>query len=195
MTEIEKVKKWLVLFGEKITENEEYLNELDAAIGDGDHGTNMKRGAQALIDKLESRDYADLADLFKEVGMTLVSKVGGASGHLYGSAFIEMSTKAKDSNDLAAILSAGLDGINKRGKAEIGEKTLLDMWTHAVDALQDGTLSKEVIDEALMDTKEMKATKGRASFLGDCSIGCIDPGIQSSAYLFTALLETGVLDE
>ncbi|WP_143139261.1 dihydroxyacetone kinase subunit DhaL [Alkalibacterium sp. 20] len=176
-------------------ENGEHLNQLDTAIGDGDHGSNMNRGAQALKYKLESRDYDDLADLFKEVGMALVGKVGGASGPLYGSAFIEMAKKAKESTDFSDIVSAGLDGISTCGKAKTGEKTMVDMWTHGVDALKDGTLSKDVIDEALTDTKEMKATKGRASFIGDGSIGYVDPGAQSSAYLFIALLETGVLDD
>lgn len=195
MSKTDNVTEWLNVFGEKLTENKEHLNQLDTAIGDGDHGSNMNRGAQALKEKLESSDYDELSDLFKDVGMALVSKVGGASGPLYGSAFIEMAKKAKESNDFTELLSSGLEGIIKRGKADVGEKTMVDMWTPVVDAVKDGKLTKELIEESLEETKEMKATKGRASYLGDRSIGHIDPGAQSSAYLFIALLEAGVLDE
>ncbi len=195
MSKTDNVTEWLNVFGEKLTENKEHLNQLDTAIGDGDHGSNMNRGAQALKEKLESSDYDELSDLFKDVGMALVSKVGGASGPLYGSAFIEMAKKAKESTDFTELLSSGLEGIIKRGKADVGEKTMVDMWTPVVDAVKDGKLTKELIEESLEETKEMKATKGRASYLGDRSIGHIDPGAQSSAYLFIALLEAGVLDE
>ncbi len=195
MSKTDNVTEWLNIFGEKLTENKEHLNQLDTAIGDGDHGSNMNRGAQALKEKLESSDYDELSDLFKDVGMALVSKVGGASGPLYGSAFIEMAKKAKESTDFTELLSSGLEGIIKRGKADVGEKTMVDMWTPVVDAVKDGKLTKELIEESLEETKEMKATKGRASYLGDRSIGHIDPGAQSSAYLFIALLEAGVLDE
>lgn len=195
MSKTDNVTEWLNIFGEKLTENKEHLNQLDTAIGDGDHGSNMNRGAQALKEKLESSDYDEMSDLFKDVGMALVSKVGGASGPLYGSAFIEMAKKAKESNDFTELLSSGLEGIIKRGKADVGEKTMVDMWTPVVDAVKDGKLTKELIEESLEETKEMKATKGRASYLGDRSIGHIDPGAQSSAYLFIALLEAGVLDE
>ena len=195
MSKTDNVTEWLNVFGEKLTENKEHLNQLDTAIGDGDHGSNMNRGAQALKEKLESSDYDEMSDLFKDVGMALVSKVGGASGPLYGSAFIEMAKKAKESTDFTELLSSGLEGIIKRGKADVGEKTMVDMWTPVVDAVKDGKLTKELIEESLEETKEMKATKGRASYLGDRSIGHIDPGAQSSAYLFIALLEAGVLDE
>src|SRR5678809_1539411 len=93
MTSVEKVSHWIELFGEKITENRELLNKLDTAIGDGDHGSNLTRGAAAVKEKAAENDYDNLADLFKDVGMTLVSKVGGASGPLYGSAFICIPTE------------------------------------------------------------------------------------------------------
>lgn len=195
MSKIDKVNEWLNLFGEELAENKDHLNQLDTAIGDGDHGSNMNRGAQALKEKLDSNDYDELTDLLKDVGMALVSKVGGASGPLYGSAFIEMAKKAKESTDVPELISSGLEGIIKRGKAEVGEKTMVDMWTPVADALKEGKLTKEVIEQALEETKDMKATKGRASYLGDRSIGHIDPGAQSSAYLFNTLLEAGVLDE
>ncbi len=195
MTKVDKVSLWIEKFGEKITENKEHLNSLDTAIGDGDHGSNLTRGATAVKEQAEGADYENLSDLFKDVGMTLVSKVGGASGPLYGSAFIEMAKKARETEDIGEILSAGLEGIQKRGKADTGEKTMVDEWAPVIEHVQNDSLTEEVITEILQKTKDMKATKGRASYLGDRSIGHIDPGAQSSAYLFEALLEAGVLDE
>ena len=192
---IEKVSHWIALFGEKVTENREHLNTLDTAIGDGDHGSNLVRGAAAVKEKMEDSHYEELSKLFQDVGMTLVSKVGGASGPLYGSSFISMAKKAKETDDFAEILAAGLDGIQKRGKAEVGEKTMVDEWSPVVEHVKEGTLTQEVIEDSLAETKDMKATKGRASYLGDRSIGHIDPGAQSSAYLFETLLEAGVLDD
>ena len=191
----EKVSKWIELFGEKITQNKETLNQLDTAIGDGDHGSNLTRGAAAIKEKAEETTYDNLSDLFQDVGMSLVSKVGGASGPLYGSAFIEMAKKARDTEDMGEILEAGLEGIQKRGKAETGEKTMVDEWAPVVEQIKAGSLTNEIIQESLEKTRDMKATKGRASYLGDRSIGHIDPGAQSSAYFFEALLEAGVLDD
>ncbi len=195
MTLVEKVSQWIELFGEKVTENKDLLNKLDTAIGDGDHGSNLTRGAAAVKEKAAETDYDNLSDVFKDVGMTLVSKVGGASGPLYGSAFINMAKTAKETDDIGEILASGLEGIQKRGHAEAGEKTMVDEWIPVIEAIKNNTLSIDKIDEALNSTKDMKATKGRASYLGDRSVGHIDPGAQSSAYLFEALLEAGVLDE
>lgn len=194
MTSVEKVSKWIEIFGEKITANRDYLNKLDTAIGDGDHGSNLTRGAAAVKEKAAESDYDNLADLFKDVGMTMVSKVGGASGPLYGSAFMGMAKEAKESDDFSELLEAGLEGIQKRGKADIGEKTMIDEWAPVIESVKAGTFNQEIIDDSLESTREMKATKGRASYLGDRSIGHIDPGAQSSAYLFEALLEAGVID-
>ncbi|MFL2070832.1 dihydroxyacetone kinase subunit DhaL [Marinilactibacillus psychrotolerans] len=194
MVEIESLKKWIELYGEKVTENKEHLNQLDSDIGDGDHGSNLTRGAAAVKEKVSESEYDNLSDFFKDIGMTLVSKVGGASGPLYGSAFISMAKQAKESDDLAVLLEAGLDGIQKRGKAEAGEKTMVDEWIPVVEALKENNLTNKVIEDSLQKTKDMKATKGRASYLGDRSIGHIDPGAQSSAYLFESLLEAGVLN-
>jgi len=195
MTTVEKVSNWIELFGEKITDNKEQLNELDTAIGDGDHGSNLTRGAKAVKEQADESDYDNLSDLFQDVGMTLVSKVGGASGPLYGSAFIEMGKEAQNTDDMGEILEAGLAGIQDRGKAETGEKTMIDEWAPVVEAVLENNLTETVLEEALEGTRDMKATKGRASYLGDRSIGHIDPGAQSSAYLFEALLEAGVLDD
>lgn len=195
MTDIKRVQQWIELFGEKITENKEHLNKLDSDIGDGDHGSNLTRGSVAIKESVGETTYDTLSDLFKDVGMTLVSKVGGASGPLYGSAFISMAKEAQTSENIADLISAGLDGIVKRGKAETGEKTMVDVWSPVVEALKEGSLTSEAIEEAFQSTKDMKATKGRASYLGERSIGYLDPGAQSSAYLFQSLLEAGVNDD
>lgn len=189
------VKKWLELFIEQLLENKAYLSELDTAIGDGDHGNNLARGANALTEELQTKNPETLTDLLKLTGMTLVSKVGGASGPLLGSAFISMAKASKDSDDLALVLEAGLEGIQKRGKAVAGEKTMVDEWIPVVDAVKANKLTVALIDETLEKTKNMKATKGRASYLGERSIGHIDPGAMSSSYLFKTMIEAGVYDE
>ncbi len=191
----ETAKKWLELFIEQLLENKAYLSELDTAIGDGDHGNNLARGANALAEVLQTKEFETLTDLLKTTGMTLVSKVGGASGPLLGSAFISMAKASQDSDDLATVLEAGLEGIQKRGKAAAGEKTMVDEWIPVVDAVKANKLTVALIDETLEKTKNMKATKGRASYLGDRSIGHIDPGAMSSNYLFKTMIEAGVYDE
>lgn len=196
MLSVETVTKWMELFGEQLTENKTYLSELDTAIGDGDHGNNLARGAAALKEKLGANEYEALTDLLKDIGMVFVSKIGGASGPLYGSAFISMAKASKDNDslELADLLAAGLDGIQKRGKAEAGEKTMVDEWVPVVEAVKNNLLTTETIEEAVEKTKDMKATKGRASYLGDRSIGHLDPGAMSSSLLFKTMLEAGVYD-
>lgn len=196
MLSVETVTKWMELFSEQLTENKTYLSELDTAIGDGDHGNNLARGAAALKEKLGANEYEALTDLLKDVGMVFVSKIGGASGPLYGSAFISMAKASKDNDslELADLLAAGLDGIQKRGKAEAGEKTMVDEWVPVVEAVKNNSLTTETIEEAVEKTKDMKATKGRASYLGDRSIGHLDPGAMSSSLLFKTMLEAGVYD-
>lgn len=186
-----KSKKWISNFNNKINDNKDYLSQLDTPIGDGDHGGNMARGMAAVVAELESKEFESSQDLFKMVAMQLLSKVGGASGPLYGSAFMGMA-KADQNLPLAEILSEGLAMIQKRGKAEVGEKTMVDMWSPVVDALKAGNLSQEVIDQALEATKDIKATKGRASYVGERSVGHIDPGACSSSLLFKAMLEAEV---
>lgn len=144
---------------------------------------------------MDSENYEQLSKVFQDVGMTMVSKVGGASGPLYGTAFIEMAKKANETSDIVELLKAGLEGIQKRGKADTGEKTMVDEWAPVIDSLTENKLSNDTINDALKKTKDMKATKGRASYLGDRSIGHIDPGAQSSAYFFETMLEAGVLDD
>ncbi|MEC5270270.1 dihydroxyacetone kinase subunit DhaL [Heyndrickxia coagulans] len=196
MLTAETATDWLHLFAEKINENKAYLSELDSAVGDGDHGSNMARGVAAMEEKLAAGGFATVQDVLKTAAMALLGKVGGASGPLYGSALIAMAKQAgENEQDVAAMVKAGLEGIQKRGKAEKGEKTMVDVWIPACEALASGSLTKEAIQSAVEATKEMKATKGRASYLGERSIGHLDPGAVSSGYLFEALLEGGILDE
>lgn len=196
MLTAETATDWLHRFAEKINENKAYLSELDSAIGDGDHGSNMARGVAAMEEKLAAGGFATVQDVLKTAAMALLGKVGGASGPLYGSALIAMAKQAgENEQDVAAMVKAGLEGIQKRGKAEKGEKTMVDVWIPACEALASGSLTKEAIQSAVEATKEMKATKGRASYLGERSIGHLDPGAVSSGYLFEALLEGGILDE
>lgn len=183
---------WMEKFNEKIQTNKDYLSQLDSPIGDGDHGGNMARGMAAVMQELSEKDYESADQVFKAVAMQLLSKVGGASGPLYGSAFMGISKASQTDTDLADVLQAGLDMIQKRGKAELGEKTMVDVWVPVIAALRENQLSVEVIHEAVQATKDILATKGRASYVGERSIGHIDPGSFSSGLLFEALLEVGL---
>ncbi|EAW7101999.1 dihydroxyacetone kinase subunit L [Listeria monocytogenes] len=188
--------RWLNDFGERVQENKQLLSDLDQAIGDGDHGINMARGLSELKKVFTEKEPADLKDVFKTAGMIMVSKVGGASGPLYGTAFLNMS-KAVDADTIDAVgltkvIEAGLEGIEKRGKSHAGEKTMIDVWEPVVHALHQEDLTDDVVDAALQKTKDLKATKGRASYLGERSIGHLDPGAYSSALLFHAMLQTEV---
>ena len=185
-----RAKKWMQLFNEKIQEQKAYLSDLDTPIGDGDHGGNMARGMAAAVESLAAKDFASAAEVFQAVSMQLISKVGGASGPLYGSAFMGMAKAEKDGKGLSEVIQAGLDMIQKRGKAVPGEKTMVDVWSGIPLSLQSGDLTHEKIGSLVEATKDLKATKGRASYVGERSIGHIDPGSASSGLLFEALLET-----
>ena len=185
-----RAKKWMQLFNEKIQSQKDYLSDLDTPIGDGDHGANMARGMAAAVENLAAKDFASAAEVFQAVSMQLISKVGGASGPLYGSAFMGMAKAEKDGKDLLEVIQAGLDMIQKRGKAVPGEKTMVDVWSELPLSLQSGDLTHEKIGSLVEATKDLKATKGRASYVGERSIGHIDPGSASSGLLFEALLET-----
>lgn len=185
----ETIIKALELFSEKIIDNKEYLSELDTPIGDGDHGGNMVRGVKALQESLAEDEFDSAADVFKTAAKALMGKVGGASGPLYGSAFLQISKSLADGDDLLEALEAGRDGITKRGKSSVGDKTMVDIWTPALELLADGDVSADDLAQLAEDTKELKAKKGRASYLGDRSVGHIDPGAMSSVYFFQALVE------
>lgn len=183
-----QLKKWMELFSKKITANEKYLCELDAPIGDSDHGFNMKRGMDAVVTKLNSAPD-ELTICFKTIAMALISTVGGASGPLYGTAFLEMAKESTKNNNIVDLLEAALAGIKKRGGATIGDKTMVDVWSVVIEAIKQDALTTEKIEAAVLATKDMIAKKGRASYLGERSINHIDPGSQSSGYLFESLLE------
>jgi len=196
--QVKHVIKWMEETNKKIVLNKEYLTSLDQAIGDGDHGINMARGFQEVVNKITSQDYATTADALKDVAMTLISKVGGASGPLYGTAFLKFSMTAKDQDVTYDTFVKGVEdacnGIKQRGKADVGEKTMLDVWRPVADQLKkENQFNADVVSrtakEAMENTKDIMATKGRASYMKERSIGHLDPGAVSSFYLFEALAE------
>ena len=185
----ELLEEWISRFYEKIQNNKGYLSDLDAAIGDGDHGNNMARGMQAVTESLEKNETADTTQSLKLIAMALISKVGGASGPLYGTAFLEMAKASNDTKDLGELLQKALSGIEKRGGAQPNDKTMVDVWNKVVSKADDSSLTNADIEAAVESTKDMVAKKGRASYLGERSVGHLDPGAVSSGYLFEALLE------
>jgi len=193
---------WLELFQQQVTEQQAYLTELDSAIGDADHGINMDRGMRAVCDKLDAGAPASADELFKLVGMTLVSNVGGASGPLYVTLFLRLGTSlgARDTVSLAELVKAvhaGVEGLVARGRPELGDKTMYDALQPALDALDvaiaDGLAPGDAFAAAWRAAVEgrdatipMVARKGRASYLGERSAGHQDPGATSAALLFEA---------
>ncbi|HEO7172682.1 TPA: dihydroxyacetone kinase subunit L [Streptococcus agalactiae] len=189
--EVKTAIEWMHTFNQKIQSNKDYLSELDTPIGDGDHGGNMARGMTAVIENLDNNEFSSAADVFKTVSMQLLSKVGGASGPLYGSAFMGITKAEQSESTISEALGAGLEMIQKRGKAELNEKTMVDVWHGIIEAIEKNELTEDRIDSLVDATKGMKATKGRASYVGERSVGHIDPGSFSSGLLFKALLEVG----
>lgn len=194
---------WMRGFAAEVAAQATWLTELDSAIGDADHGTNMQRGTAAVLTALEQKPPADAAALLKAVGMAMVSKVGGASGSLYGTLFLDMAKNAPaatelDGRQLAEALRAGVAGVVGRGHAEIGDKTMIDALEPAVDALAAGLEGGKSTAEAFADaaaaaergrdsTLPLVARKGRASYLGERSADHLDPGAASAALLIRAL--------
>ena len=197
------LRRWLTVFAGSIAAQKDVLTELDAQIGDADHGANMHRGMQAVLAEIDKGGHADPAALLKQVGMTLVRSVGGASGPLYGTLFLRMATSSDGSLDAAAFakaLRAGLVGVVARGKAESGDKTMYDALAPAVDALDAQLASGASLGGALRAasvaadagrdaTVPLQARKGRASYLGERSVGHQDPGATSAALLVAAAAE------
>lgn len=195
--------RWIRTFAERLSEHEAELTRLDSAIGDADHGANMNRGMRAVLARL---DGGAPGVMLKHVGMTLVSTVGGASGPLYGTFFLRMAAAIGDRETLdgagfAAALRAGVEGIVARGKAELGDKTMYDALAPAVDALDAALAEGADLAQALRAaataadhgrdaTTDMLARKGRASYLGERSIGHQDPGATSAALLIAAAADT-----
>ena len=199
-------RSWLERLADTLHEHAEELTRLDAAIGDADHGTNMDRGFRAVRERALSAESADLATIFKQAGMALIGTVGGAGGPLYGTLFLRMGQVATSREQLTVeevgqMLKAGLEGVVQRGRAERGEKTMVDALGPAVEALQaalgEGRDGAEALREAASAadrgaeaTIPMVARKGRASYLGERSAGHKDPGATSSALLVRTLAET-----
>jgi dihydroxyacetone kinase-like protein len=197
-----EVAAWLRSFAAVVAEQKEYLTRLDSAIGDGDHGINIDRGMKAATAKLDSDDGDDVGALLKTIGMTLVSTVGGAGGPLYGTLFLQMGTATAGKGELSAedwlaALDAGVKGVQMRGKAEPGDKTMVDALVPGREAfavaLAEGLEFAEALrrsalaaEQGMQATIPLVARKGRASYLGERSAGHQDPGATSSYLLLQA---------
>ena len=185
--------------GQTVIEHAGELTALDQAIGDGDHGINMKRGFDAVLAELDTLKEKPLGEALKTGGMKLVMSVGGASGPLYGTLFMTLGKGLGDGLDREAVgtaLSAAIDAVKARGKSDVGHKTMLDVRAPACAALQDGGSLSDIrtaADAAAEATIPMQAQRGRASFLGERSIGHMDPGARSSALIISAVCN--VLEE
>lgn len=201
----DKVVDIILKIGEVIEENKLYLTELDAVIGDGDHGLNLSKGFRAVKEKLSLINSDDISEVLKTTGMALVSSVGGASGPLYGTAFMKASMAVKDKEEIdinyfCIMMEEALNGIKIRGKSNIGEKTMIDAIEPALNKLKIDiknnldtiTCLNNLYIEAkngAQGTKDIVATKGRASYLGDRSIGHQDAGATSSYLIFKTIYE------
>lgn len=203
MTDSSKVIEILKQIGEQIQMEKDFLTELDNVIGDGDHGINMARGFKEVEKKLADLSGKDIGSILKTVGMSLVSTVGGASGPLYGTAFmragVAVGTKTEiDGSDFIAALEAAIGGIEMRGKAHEGEKTMLDALIPALNAIKKSyaenndfkaalTRGVEAAEKGVEYTKTIIATKGRASYLGERSLGHQDPGATSACLMLKVI--------
>lgn len=202
MTDGKGIVRLLKKINEKLQENKDFLTSLDSAIGDGDHGINLSRGFRSVMEKLPQMEDKDIAAILKTTGMTLVSTVGGASGPLYGTAFMKAGAAASgkdvlEDSDFIALLGAAIEGIQQRGKAQKGEKTMLDALIPALEAFKAEQASGRAWEKALDAardgveyTKTIVATKGRASYLGERSLGHQDPGATSAMLMLEALFES-----
>ncbi len=202
----DQIVRWLEATAVVMQANKEYLTQLDAAIGDADHGINMARGFNKVTEKLPSVADKDIGNILKTIGMTLISSVGGASGPLYGTFFMRsgMTLAAKEElsdDDLFKMLKSGVEGILQRGRPQLEDKTMFDAWSPALEAmesaLQNGQDTKSALraavdaaEQGMKNTIPLQARKGRASYLGERSIGHQDPGATSSYLMLKALLDT-----
>jgi len=202
----QQIIQWLQSIAVVLEQNKDYLTELDAAIGDADHGINMNRGFQKVASQLPGVADTDIGSILKTVSMTIISSVGGASGPLYGTMFLRASTAVAGKSeltdeDMVGLLQAAVDGVVQRGKANLGDKTMLDALSPASDALRqavaNGASTQEALEQAvaaaeqgMKDTIGLVAKKGRASYLGDRSANHQDPGATSAYLILKTLLET-----
>jgi dihydroxyacetone kinase-like protein len=196
------VVAWIHRFAAEMVEHRGELVRLDTAIGDGDHGTNLDRGMKKVVEKLDGTEAGDIGADLKTVGMTLVSSVGGAAGPLYGTLFLQMGSAATGKEELdldgwTAAVEAGVNGVKARGKAEPGDKTMIDALLPALAALREGgdlgealERSAAAAEEGMKATTPLEARKGRASYLGPRSVGHQDPGATSSYLLLRAAADT-----
>ena len=198
-----QINDWLKEIAVVMSKDKDYLSQLDAAIGDADHGINMDRGFQKVLLKTESFTGQDIGAMLKNTGMTLISSVGGASGPLYGKFFMQMGMALKGKmelnlEDLKEGISKGLGGVKGIGKASVGDKTMVDVWAPVVESLNESVNKNETLEIAsvnmvtaaetgLKSTINMIARKGRASYLGERSIGHQDPGATSSCSIVKVL--------
>jgi dihydroxyacetone kinase-like protein len=202
---VENFANWLRDAASAFHENAAYLTELDSAIGDADHGSNMDRGFAAIVAVLDETTFESVDELMKKAGMTLVSKVGGASGPLYGTFFLRFGAALAGVEITPATvgeaLEAGVGGILARGKAELGDKTMYDAWEPALDAYDDAvaggadlgaalTAAAEAAAKGRDSTTPLVARKGRASYLGERSVGHQDPGATSTTLLLESAART-----
>ena len=201
----DQIVRWLEKTAAVLNENRSYLTDLDSAIGDADHGTNMDRGFKKVMEKLPTVSDKDIGNILKTTGMTLISSVGGASGPLYGTFFMRsgMAMAAKEElsdEDLFKLLQAGVEGILQRGRPNLEDKTMYDAWAPALEAMQNALSAGEgtvavletavaACEQGMKNTIPLQARKGRASYLGERSIGHQDPGATSSYLMLNALLE------
>lgn len=200
-----QIVQWLENTAVVLKENKDYLTQLDAAIGDADHGINMDRGFRKVMEKLPTVADKDIGNILKTIGMTLISSVGGAAGPLYGTFYMRsgMAVAAKEeleNGDVVEMLQAGVDGIVQRGRAQLEDKTMFDAWSPALDALNSALANGDDLlaamrsavaaaEQGMKDTIPLLAKKGRASYLGERSIGHQDPGATSSYLILNALLD------
>ncbi|MCZ2823365.1 MULTISPECIES: dihydroxyacetone kinase subunit DhaL [unclassified Modestobacter] len=201
--ETDALGAWVREYARAVTEHRDELTELDSAIGDADHGTNMHRGMTAAVAALDASPPADGAALLKTVAMTMISKVGGTSGPLYGTLFLRMSGALDDGSPaaFAAAFRAGVEGVVARGKAELQDKTMVDALLPAADALTEAIGAGQELDTALRAAADaaargrdsvtpLVARKGRASYLGERSADHVDPGAESAVLLVEAAAAT-----
>jgi dihydroxyacetone kinase-like protein len=202
----QQVVQWLEHTAAVLNDNKDYLTQLDSPIGDADHGINMSRGFKAVLGKLPSVADKDIGNILKTTGMALISSVGGASGPLYGTFFMRsgaasMSKEELNNEDLLQLFFDGVDGIVQRGRPQLGDKTMFDAWAPALEAMQAALDSGDDIvtavrstvaaaEQGMKNTIGLQARKGRASYLGERSIGHQDAGATSTFLLLKALLET-----
>jgi dihydroxyacetone kinase-like protein len=202
----QQVLHWLEHTAAILNDNKDELTQLDSPIGDADHGINMSRGFKAVLGKLPSVADKDIGNILKTTGMALISSVGGASGPLYGTFFMRsgaasLSKEELNTADLLQLFFDGVDGIVQRGRPQLGDKTMFDAWAPALHAMQAAVVNGDDVvvalrltvaaaEQGMKNTIPLQARKGRASYLGERSIGHQDPGATSSYLILKALLET-----